>query len=332
MPSRQTQSYLRNLFARRGIAPQHRFGQNFLIDLNLHDLIVRTAEIEPVDVVLEVGPGAGALTTLLAEKASAVVAVDIDPAMARLTAEAVSGRMNVRVLNVDALAKKHTINPEVLDNVRAGLAVSPDRRFKLVANLPYNLATPLISNLLIHPDLCPVLMVVTIQFELAERLRAEPGTEHYGALSALVQALADVELVRTLPPKVFWPRPNVESAIVKITPNPHKRALIGDLAWFHSVVRKLFLHRRKNLRRVLYSLWRGHWTKPEVDAMLEGLGLTGLIRAEAMNVEELIALTEALKARFGTVQDDEDGDTEQSHATDTGEEPDEPDEVDESEE
>src|SRR5947199_9577400 len=98
MPDRrQTQSYLRSLFARRGIAPQHRYGQNFLIDLNSHELIARAAEIEPIDVVLEVGPGAGALTALLAERASAVVAVEIDPAMARLTAEAVSGRPNVRV-------------------------------------------------------------------------------------------------------------------------------------------------------------------------------------------------------------------------------------------
>jgi 16S rRNA (adenine1518-N6/adenine1519-N6)-dimethyltransferase len=301
MPSRQTQSYLRNLFARRGIAPQHRYGQNFLIDLNIHDLIVRTAEIEPVDVVLEVGSGAGAMTALLAEKASSVVAVEIDPAMARLTSEAVSGRLNVRVLNIDALAGKHAIHPDVLDNMRAGLAIAPDRRFKLVANLPYNIATPLISNLLVHPDLVPNLMVVTIQLELAERLRAEPGTDAYGALSVLVQALADIELVRTLPPKVFWPRPKVESAVVKVTPDPARRAAIGDLGWFHAVVRRVFLHRRKNLRRVLYSLWRGRWTKPEVDAMLDGLGLTGLVRAEMMNVEEFLALAGALKDRFADI-------------------------------
>jgi 16S rRNA (adenine1518-N6/adenine1519-N6)-dimethyltransferase len=299
MPSRQTLSYLRNLFARRGIAPQHRYGQNFLIDLNVHDLIVRTAALEPIDVVLEVGSGAGAMTALLAEAASAVVAVEVDPAMARLTAEATSGRLNVRVLNLDALAGKHAIEPEVLDNVRAGLAVAPDRRFKLVANLPYNIATPLISNLLVHPELCPALMVITIQLELAERLRAAPGTEPYGALSILVQALAEVELVRVLPPKVFWPRPNVESTVVKIVPDPVRRRAIPDLEWFHEVVRKVFLHRRKNLRGVLYSLWRDRWiNKPEVDALLEGLGLNGQIRAEAMNVEEFLALTDALKARL----------------------------------
>src|SRR5712671_6879509 len=120
---RQTQSYLRNLFARRGIAPQHRYGQNFLIDLNIHELIVSTAEVGPDDVVLEIGPGAGALTALMAGRGAAVVAVDI--------------------------------NPGVLDNVRSALAISPGKRFKLVANLPYNIATPIVSNLLVHPDLCP---------------------------------------------------------------------------------------------------------------------------------------------------------------------------------
>ena len=304
---RQTQSYLRNLFGRRGIAPQHRFGQNFLIDLNLHDLIVRTAEIGETDVVLEVGPGAGAMTALLAEKASAVIAVEIDPKMAQLTSEAVSGRPNVRVLNVDALAGKNTLQPVVLDNIRAGLAIGPDRRLKLVANLPYNIATPLISNLLIHPELCPVLMVVTIQLEVAKRLVAEPATSDYGALTVLVHALADVEIVRTLSPKVFWPRPKVDSAVVKIVPSPEKRAAIGDLTWFHAVVRRTFIHRRKNLRQTLHGMYRKRGvSKPEIDAMLEEIGLTGMVRAEAMNVEEFLSLAEALKARFGPFDEAED--------------------------
>ncbi len=179
---RQTLSYLRTLFARHGITPRRQYGQNFLIDLNIHDLIVKTAEVGPEDVVLEVGPGAGAMTSLMAESAGAVVAVEIDAAMARLAREAVEGYPNVRVLHVDALAGKHTINPEVIDNVLAGLAASPGRRFKLVANLPYNIATPLITNLLVHPEPAPLpeRMVVTIQLELAEKMRAEPGTDEYG--------------------------------------------------------------------------------------------------------------------------------------------------------
>jgi 16S rRNA (adenine1518-N6/adenine1519-N6)-dimethyltransferase len=206
---------------------------------------------------------------------------------------------NVRVLNRDALAGKSTLDPDVLDNLRAGLAAAPGRRPKLVANLPYHIATPLVSNLLVHPELCPARIAITIQLELAGRMIAEPGTEAYGALSVLVQALADASIVRTLPPTVFWPRPKVDSAIVLIVPRPEKRAAIDDLPWFHHVVRQVFLHRRKNLRGVLHSLGRDRWTKPEVDAMLEGIGLTGLVRAEAMNVEEFIGLAAALKERLG---------------------------------
>jgi 16S rRNA (adenine1518-N6/adenine1519-N6)-dimethyltransferase len=295
---RQTQSYLRSLFAGRGIAPQHRYGQNFLIDLNLHELIVKTAEVGPDDVVLEVGSGAGALTALLAARAAAVVAVEIDPALAALTGESVAGRPNVRVLNCDALASKSTLDPGVLDNLRAGLAVASGRRLKFVANLPYHIATPVVTNLLVHPELCPVRMVITIQLELAERMRAEPGASAYGALSVIVQALADCTIVRTLPPTVFWPRPKVESAIVLIEPRPEKRAAIADLRWFHQVVRQVFLHRRKNLRGVLHSLWRDRLTKAEIDALLEAIGLTGLIRAEAMNVEEFLALSQRLGERL----------------------------------
>ena len=297
--SRQTQSYLRDLFGRRGIAPQHRYGQNFLIDLNIHELIARTAELTPEDVVLEVGPGAGALTSLMAEQAGAVVAVDIDPAMADLTRDAVAEFPNVRVFHLDALAGKHALNPTIVDSLRSGLAVGPERRLKLVANLPFNAATPLISNLLVHPELRPARLVVTIQRELAERLIAAPQTEHFGALSVLVQALAEVELVRTLAPTVFWPRPKVESAIVLIVPSAEKRNRIRNLPWFHALVRRVFLHRRKNLRGVLFSAWRQTWTKPEVDALLERLGLSGEIRAESLNVEEWIDLADALEDRLG---------------------------------
>ena len=135
-PIRQTQSYLRNLFAKHGFSPQRRLGQNFLIDLNIHDLIVDAAEVSSNDVILEVGSGTGALTSLMAARGAAVVAVDVDPAMAKLTAQAVAGLPNVRVLNRDALANKNRLDPELLDNVRAALlAVGSGKQFKLVANL-----------------------------------------------------------------------------------------------------------------------------------------------------------------------------------------------------
>jgi 16S rRNA (adenine1518-N6/adenine1519-N6)-dimethyltransferase len=298
-PQRQTLNYLKSLFARKGIYPRHRFGQNFLIDLNIHDLIVKTADVKPGDVVLEVGPGAGALTSLMAMTGATIVAVEIDPAMAGLTGEATAGLPNVRVLNLDALAGKNKLNPEVLDNVRSGLAISPERRLKLVANLPYNVATPIISNLLVHPEFRLDRVVATIQLELAQKMIAKPESNDYGALSVLIQALTDFRIVRTLRPSVFWPQPKVDSAIIALIPNEAKRAAIGDLAWFHSVVRRIFLHRRKNLRRVIYSLWRDRWTKIEVDELLDGLGLTGQVRAEAMNVEEHIALAIALREKLG---------------------------------
>src|SRR5262245_54079468 len=121
-PFRQTQSYLRRLFAERGIAPQHRLGQNFLVDLNIHDLIVKSSEVDADDVILEIGSGTGALTSLLARRCAAVIAVDVDPTMATLTAEAVSGLVNVRVLKLDALRNKNHLNEAMLEIVRAELA------------------------------------------------------------------------------------------------------------------------------------------------------------------------------------------------------------------
>jgi 16S rRNA (adenine1518-N6/adenine1519-N6)-dimethyltransferase len=298
-PIRHTQSYLRSLFMQRGISPQRRLGQNFLIDLNIHDLIVKASEAGSSDVILEVGSGTGALTSLLAGQGAAVVAVDVDPSMARLTAEAVAGLPNVRVLNLDALKNKNTMNPGLLDNVRAELAGGTGKRFKVVANLPYQIATPVITNLLVHPELCPVLMVVTIQRELAERLCAEPASSSYGAVSVVVQALADVSIVRSLPPAVFWPRPKVDSAVVAIQPNAVKRAAMSDVAWFHDFVRWVFLHRRKYLRHGLAEIWRDRWSKAEVDVWLESQGLSGQVRAEALDIEEFLALADALRERWG---------------------------------
>jgi 16S rRNA (adenine1518-N6/adenine1519-N6)-dimethyltransferase len=300
MPAiRQTQSYLRALFMERGISPQHRLGQHFLIDLNILDLIVKESDASPSDVILEVGCGTGALTSLLAARGASVISVDVDRAMAELTSKAVAGYPNVRVLQLDALANKNTMNPSLLESVRAALAAGPDRRFKVVANLPYAVATPVITNLLVHPELCPALFVVTVQRELAERLCAPPASAEYGAVSVIVQALADVSIVRSLPPSVFWPRPKVDSAVVAILPSGEKRAAVGDVAWFHEFVRRVFLHRRKYLRHTLAAAWRDRWSKAEVDAWLEKDGLSGQVRAEALNTEEFVALAQALHNRWG---------------------------------
>src|SRR4051812_15774124 len=303
--ARQTQSYLRNLFARRGISPRHRLGQNFLIDLNIHDLIVEQAAVGPDDVVLEVGTGAGALTSLMAGRGAVIVAVELDPNMAALTREAVAGQPDVQVLNLDALANKNTLNLEVLAAVRSALEAGPDRRLKLVANLPYNVATPVITNLLVHPEFCPALMVVTIQRELAERMIAVPGTPDYGSLAILVQALADVSIVRNLPPTVFWPQPKVDSSVVAIRPDPLRRADL-DVSWFHKIVRTVFLQRRKSLRSVLSRMWDDRWTKADVDAWLGGIGIDGDLRAEALGVDQFRTLAQGLRLRWRVEPDNED--------------------------
>lgn len=269
-----------------------------MIDLNIHDLIVELAEVGPDDVVLEVGPGAGALTSLMADRGARVVAVELDPGMAQLAGEATAGMGNVRILNLDALAGKHKVEAralEALDETREG----GERPFKLVANLPYNVATPLIMNLLVDDAHRPALLVVTIQKELGERMMAPAGVSSRGALSVLIQALAGIEIARVLPPSVFWPRPKVDSAVVVIRPDPAKRAAVGDLDWFHRLVREVFLHRRKNLRRVLADLGRERWPKDEIPPLLESLNIDGTLRAEALEVDQWIALAQALNERWG---------------------------------
>jgi 16S rRNA (adenine1518-N6/adenine1519-N6)-dimethyltransferase len=302
---RQTQSYLRELFLQKGLAPRHKMGQHFLIDLNLHELIVNTAHVGPGDVILEVGTGAGAMTCLMAERGASVIAVELDPGMAQLTREAVSAleqgesqlQGNVQVLNIDALATKSTLNPLLVEAVESALRSGPGRQLKLVANLPYNVATPIITNLLVHPSICPTLLVATIQRELAERMKASPGSPDYGSLSVIVQALAEVEIVRILPPSVFWPRPKVESAIVAIRADPARRAGF-DVPWFHAVVRKVFLHRRKNLRHVLAAMWPQRWSKHDVDLWLQDLGFDGQQRAETLDVGQFHTLADALQRKW----------------------------------
>jgi 16S rRNA (adenine1518-N6/adenine1519-N6)-dimethyltransferase len=166
------------------------------------------------------------------------------------------------------------------------------RHLKLVANLPYAVATPVLSNFLLL-ELPLERMVATVQWEIAERLVAPPGTRDYGALAVMVQSLADVSLVRRLPPAAFWPRPQVESAIVCIRPSPAKRAHVGDVARFRGFLRDLYTHRRKNLRGALAGWPSGRRSKDDVDAKLAELGLDGTVRAEDLDLEQHLRLSSA---------------------------------------
>jgi 16S rRNA (adenine1518-N6/adenine1519-N6)-dimethyltransferase len=295
MPSpRQTVSYLTARFREAGIRPDVRHGQNFLIDLNLLDLLLNAAEIQPTDVILEVGTGMGSLTSRMAEKAAAVVTVEIDERLYAMASEELSEFSNVLMLQVDALKSKNHLEPEVIAVVKEQLELDPARRFKLVANLPYNIATPILSNLLTC-DVVPFSMTATIQKELAERMVAVPSTKDYSALSIWMQALCDIQIVRILPPQVFWPKPKVHSAIVHIVPSPEKRARIPDLAFFHDFVRSLFLHRRKFLRGVLIVMLKERVEKQIVDELLAAFQFPEDVRAEQLDVETIMALSEAVR-------------------------------------
>lgn len=284
---RQTLSYLRRLFSSYGLEAKSKLGQNFLIDINLVDLIVRAGELTKADTVLEVGTGTGSLTAKLAEAAGHVVSIEIDSSLAPVAREIVGPRSNVTYLHDDCLAKKSVLNPDMI----AAWDAVPGTK-KLIANLPYVIATPLISNLLVSRDDIER-MVVMVQWEIAERLRADASTKDYNALSVLVQGIADVEILRKVGPTNFYPTPKVDSAIVLIKPNPAKRKLIGDVAKFRTFLRNLYIHRRKNLRGALAGFPTGRIEKDVVDAKLLELEIDGSIRAESLDVATHLRLSEA---------------------------------------
>lgn len=290
---RQTASFLRKRFAEVGIRPDTHKGQNFLIDLNLVEILVDAAQLTKDDVVLEVGTGTGSLTALMAPQVAATVTVEIDPQLHVLAAEELIDCDNVTLLRGDVLRNKNTIHGDILAALKEPLSL-PDRQLKLVSNLPYNIATPLISNLLKGP-IVPVMMVVTIQKELADKITAVPRTKDYAALSVWIQSLSAAEILRILPPSVFWPRPKIQSAIIRIIPNDEQRRRIPDLEFFHTFVRALFLHRRKFLRSCLLSAVKNRLDKPEIDAIMNGLLLGATSRAEELSIDQIQQLSESVR-------------------------------------
>ncbi len=294
----QTLSFLKRRFREAGIWPHTQFGQNFLVDLNLQRVLLDAAELGPDDVVLEVGTGTGSLTVLMADKAAAVVTVEIDRQLSQLAGEELLGVDNVTMMQADALKNKNHLNPDMLDVVAEKLDAVEGRRLKLVSNLPYNVATPIISNMMTL-DRPPDLMVVTIQKELADRIVASPGNKDYGALSIWLQSQCRVEIVRAMPPSVFWPRPKVHSAIIRLTTDEALRSRIPDREFFHTFVRSMFFHRRKFLRSELLSAFKKRLGKPEVDAILAKMAMAPDARAEQLDVETMLALCETVRSELG---------------------------------
>ncbi len=277
------------LFQQHGFNPRSDLGQNFLIDINLIEYAVRAAELDKNDLVLEVGPGTGGMTTFLSEEAGKVVSVEVDSNMFALASKATEHCENVTLLHLDILKNKNTLNPEVTDLLKCELSQRPGAKLKLVANLPYSVATPVMSNL-VASDLPWQRMVCTIQLELGEKMIAEPGSSNYGALSVWLQSQCSVKILRRLGPKVFWPRPKVNSAIVSIWRHDGRGERIDDKAFFLDFLRRLFHQRRKLLRRVLVGMYSKQLTKPEVDELLGELGHTEDIRAETLDVLTLVKL------------------------------------------
>jgi len=286
---RQTRSHLMALFERHGLNPRHALGQNFLIDINLVEYIANEAGLQPDDVVLEVGSGTGGLTTFLAQTAGSVISVEVDKKMFELVSETARDFENVILLNRDALKNKNHFSPVVLETIEQELAKDPDRQLKLVANLPYSVATPIISNL-VATELPWIRMIATIQLELAQRMIARPGRSTYGALSVWLQSQCRVEILKKLGQKVFWPRPKVNSAIVKIVPKPTMRKRIVNREFYHDYLRRTFHHRRKLLRSVLVGMYRKQLGKTAIDEILQEQKLKPTVRAEEMTIRQHIEL------------------------------------------
>lgn len=287
----QTKQQVQQLLALAGLTPNKRLGQNFLIDLNLMRLIVDTADIKEDDIVLEVGCGTGSLTEGLAEKAGRLIVAEYDEKLAKITQGLLAGKKNTEIINTDILETKHTISHEVIDKIKSA-RTELSGRFMLVANLPYSIACPLIINL-ITGSLTADAMHVTVQKEVAERMIAKPGNGHYGILSIALAATGTVKMERILKPSVFWPAPQVSSAMVSYIRDEQKAAQIKDMSLFSEIV-SLFLGHRRKMLKACTKLALGNLAQidnwPEI---FETAGINPTDRPEQITPENFIDLANA---------------------------------------
>jgi 16S rRNA (adenine1518-N6/adenine1519-N6)-dimethyltransferase len=238
----QTKHQIQELLTAAGTEPRYRFGQNFMIDQNLVRIVADAGEIDPLDTVIEVGPGTGTLTEELLARAGHVIAVEIDRDLAAMLRQRFGEHEKFTLIEGDALAGKHEIHPELKALLTAGQRPASSAT-KLVANLPYNIASPLVIELLIAGV---DLLAFTVQKEVADRLRASPDSGAFGPLTVMAQMLSRVELLRTLPPQAFWPAPKIESSLVRMRRDDR---LGADAPAFGRFVHKVFSARRKTLRK-----------------------------------------------------------------------------------
>lgn len=269
-----------------GFRPSRSRGQNFLFDDALLRAIVADAQLDAHCSVLEVGTGCGILTEHLAPVCGRLLAVELDDRLAELTRERTRAWTNVEVLHADALDGKHALDPRVVAWSRA------QARWRLVANLPYSVGTPILvaCSRLEH---APEAMTVLLQEELVERIAASPGAPAWGAVSAKLQLLYDVRCVRRVGSQVFWPRPNVDSAVARLV-RRQQVPPASAVARFDELATHLFAQRRKTLRSRLVSLVEDRVVAGQ---LCDAAAVDGDLRPERLSIEQLAALAAALERR-----------------------------------
>ncbi|MBQ7864534.1 MAG: 16S rRNA (adenine(1518)-N(6)/adenine(1519)-N(6))-dimethyltransferase RsmA [Lachnospiraceae bacterium] len=264
---------------------QKRFGQNFLIDTHVLEKIIKSAEITKDDLVLEIGPGIGTMTQYLCENAREVIAVEIDKNLIPiLENDTLAQYDNVTIINEDIL--KLDLNALVKER-------NGGKRIKVVANLPYYITTPIIMGLFeSHVPLQNI--TVMVQKEVADRMQAGPGSKDYGALSLAVQYYAKPYIAANVPQNCFMPRPNVGSAVIRLTLHEEPPVKVKDENLLFALIRASFNQRRKTLVNGLTNAAELNFTKEEVQAALEEIGLSATVRGEALTLEQFAELTNVL--------------------------------------
>ena len=266
---------------------QKKFGQNFLIDTHVLDKIIRAADINKEDMVLEIGPGIGTMTQFLAEAAGKVAAVEIDKNLIPILNDTLAGYENVRIINDDVL--KLDIRGLILEE-NAGKPV------KVVANLPYYITTPIIMGL--FEEHVPVESItVMVQKEVADRMQTGPGNKDYGALSLAVQYYAKPYIVANVPPNCFMPRPKVGSAVIRLTCHERPPVAVEDERLMFDIIRASFNQRRKTLANGLNNSDKIAFPKEVIMDAIEQLGKGASVRGESLTLEEFARLSNALAQR-----------------------------------
>ena len=282
-------SVTKAVLERHGFTFKKSFGQNFLTDTNILQKIVDTAEIDDQVNVIEIGPGIGALTEFLAERAAQVMSFEIDHRLVPILADTLRDFDNVTVVNEDILKVDLAQHIQNFKN--------PELPIKVVANLPYYITTPILMHL-IESGIPFSEFVVMMQKEVADRISAQPNTKAYGSLSIAVQYYMTAKVAFIVPRTVFVPAPNVDSAILKMVRRPEPAVAVEDESFFFKVSKASFTHRRKTLWNNLTGYFgKTEEIKDKLTKALDQAGLSSSVRGEALSLEEFASLADALKGQ-----------------------------------